>query len=101
MFNERKLDSIERDPDQYFKRFNSKNLNVVVVRNSIQARITQLESRKLKRFGKGETMCNRSLERAGLSIRVNLKSLKEQGIDQAPEENICQVKPVTLKNVLN
>ena len=53
MFNERKLDGIERDPDQYFKRFNSKTLNVVVVRNSIQARITQLESRKLKRFGKG------------------------------------------------
>ena len=25
MFNERKLDGIERDPDQYFKRFNSKN----------------------------------------------------------------------------
>ena len=89
MFNERKLDGIERDPDQYFKRFNSKNPE----RGGCQKlntgkRITQLESRKLKRFGKGETMCNRSLERAGLSIRVNLKSLKEQGIDQAPEKKI-------------
>ena len=46
-------------------------------------------------------MCNRSLERAGLSIRVNLKSLKEQGIDQAPERKYMPSEARDPENVLN
>ena len=57
MFNERKLDGIERDPINILSGLIVKILNVVVVRNSIQARITQSESRKLKRFGKDGKPC--------------------------------------------
>ena len=86
MFNERKLDGIERDPDQYFKRFNSKNPERGGCQKLNTGKDYAVRKQEIKEVReRWETMCNRSLERAGLSIRVNLKSLKEQGIDQAPE----------------
>ena len=86
MFNERKLDGIDRDPDQYFKRFNSKNPERGGCQKLNTGKDYAVRKQEIKEVReRWETMCNRSLERAGLSIRVNLKSLKEQGIDQAPE----------------
>jgi hypothetical protein len=58
MFNERKLDGIDiGTPINTLSGSIVKTPNVVAVRNSIQARITQSESRKLKRFEKDGKPC--------------------------------------------
>jgi hypothetical protein len=86
MFNERKLDGIDRDPDQYFKRFNSKNPERGGCQKLNTGKDYAVRKQEIKEVReRWETMCNRSLERAGLNTRVNMKSLKDQGIDQAPE----------------
>lgn len=86
MFNERRRDGIARDPDQYFKRYNSKNperggaqkLNTGKDHATRKQEILEIRNR-------WENLCNHHLERAGQSIRVNLKSLKDQGISRPPE----------------
>ena len=45
MFNERLQDGIERDPEQYFKRYNSKNPERGGAKKTIQARVTRNENR--------------------------------------------------------
>ena len=45
MFNERLQDGIERDPEQYFKRYNSKNPERGGAKKIIQARVTRNENR--------------------------------------------------------
>ena len=52
MFNERLQDGIERDPEQYFKRYNSKILNVAELKRTIQARVTRNEKLILKTYAK-------------------------------------------------
>jgi hypothetical protein len=52
MFNERLQDGIERDPEQYFKRYNSKILNVAELKKTIQARVTRNEKPILKTYAK-------------------------------------------------
>ena len=45
MFNERLQDGIERDPEQYFKRYNSKNPERGGAKKTIQVRVTRNENR--------------------------------------------------------
>lgn len=86
MFNERKLDGIERDPDQYFKRFNNKNPERGGAQklNTGKDYTTRREEIKATRE-RWESVCNTHLESAGVKARISLKSLKDQGIDRIPE----------------
>ncbi|MDE1496958.1 MobA/MobL family protein [Xenorhabdus bovienii] len=89
MFSERLNDGIARDPDQYFKRANSKN--------------PERGGAKKVRFGETPTerkahltaqrerwaeLQNRHLERGQHTVRVDARSLKEQGIERPPERHL-------------
>ena len=52
MFNERLQDGIERDPEQYFKRYNSKNPERGGAKKTIQVRVTRNEKPILKTYAK-------------------------------------------------
>lgn len=91
MFSERQRDGIERDPDQYFKRFNSKapekggarkgygpNAGQTLTRSERAADLKELR-------GRWEVMANQHLERAGIEARIDMRSHADRGLDYAPE----------------
>jgi hypothetical protein len=92
MFSERRQDGIERDPGQFFKRWNAKNperggahkrFGEVDGPNRSQAqRAADLRAVR-DRWG---DLVNSHLERAGLNERIDMRSYAERGIDQAPEQ---------------
>src|SRR5690606_30374922 len=85
MFSERTIDDVERDPNQYFKRYNSKNPEKGGAKkaNTPKKSVERKEELKAMR-DRWEKTCNAHLERAGCSERISMKSLKEQGIDREP-----------------
>ena len=92
MFSERRQDGIERDPDQFFKRWNAKapekggahkRFGEVDGPNRSQAQ-RAADLRALR--GRWGEMVNSHLERAGVGERIDMRSLKAQGIDRAPEK---------------
>ena len=91
MFSERQRDGIERDPDQYFKRYNGKapekggarkgygpNAGQTLTRSERAADLKELR-------GRWEEMANQHLERAGIEARIDMRSYAERGLDYAPE----------------
>jgi len=84
MFSERKLDGIERGPEQYFKRANTKNpergghlkTDWFTGRGGPEA-IEVLRARWAE-------VQNIEFERLGLDVRVDHRSLKAQGIEREP-----------------
>lgn len=91
MFSERQRDGIERDPEQYFKRYNSKNPerggakkgygpNAGQTLTKIE-RVAELKALR----GRWERMCNDHLASAGNDARIDMRSYREQGRDIAPE----------------
>ena len=52
MFNERLQDGIERDPEQYFKRYNSKNSERGGAKKTIPVRVTRKKKPILKTYAK-------------------------------------------------
>lgn len=85
MFSERTIDGIERDPDQYFKRYNPKNpakggakkANTGLAHAERKADLIEQRER-------WEKLCNAHLAQAGSAARISMKSLAEQGIDREP-----------------
>lgn len=85
MFSERLIDGIERDPDQYFKRHNSKNPEKGGAKKANTPKKSVDRKAELKAMrDRWEKTCNAHLERAGRYERISMKSLKEQGIDREP-----------------
>ncbi len=91
MFSERQRDGIERDPEQYFKRYNSKNPEKGGARKgygpSAGQTLTKAErAAELKELrGRWEAMCNAHLERAGVEQRIDMRSHAERGTGLEPE----------------
>ena len=91
MFSERQIDGIERDPDQYFKRYNAKAPEKGGARKGFGPgdgqTLTKTErADNLKELrGRWELMCNEHLERAGHSQRIDMRSYAERGLPIAPE----------------
>lgn len=82
MFCERELDGIERAPDQYFKRYNSKNPE----RGGAKKANTGMKPADrrtdlLAQRGRWEDTCNKHLELANSKARINMKSYKSAGIN--------------------
>lgn len=85
MFSERLIDNIERDPDQYFKRHNSKNPEKGGAKKANTPKMSADRKAELKAMrDRWEKTCNSHLEKAGRYERISMKSLKEQGIDREP-----------------
>jgi len=91
MFSERQLDGVERDPDQYFKRYNSKTPDRGGARKGYGANAGQTLSKaervdELKALRtRWEAKCNDHMERAGRAQRIDMRSYAEQGRADEPE----------------
>lgn len=94
MFSERLIDDIERDPDQYFKRYNSKNPEKGGAKKANTPKKSADRKAELKAMReRWENTCNTHLERAGHHERISMKSLKEQGIKREPVNySMAQIK---------
>ena len=99
MFSERTIDGVERDPDQYFKRYNSKNPEKGGAKkaNTPKKSVERKEELKAMR-DRWEKICNAHLERGFYSERISMKSLKEQGIQREPLNlTMAQLKQPEIK----
>ena len=91
MFSERQRDGIERDPEQYFKRYNAKAPEKGGARKgygpsagqTLSAAERAAELKELR--GRWQDMANRHLERAGLAERIDMRSHAERGTGLEPE----------------
>jgi hypothetical protein len=87
MYSERTLDGIARDPDQFFKRANSKNPE----RGGCKKDSAGTKERLLATRELWADVQNKHLEKAGVDARVSHLSLKAQGIDRTPEIHLGPV----------
>ena len=91
MFSERQCDGIDRDPDQYFKRYNAKAPEKGGARKgygpSAGKTLTAAErAAELKALReRWEVLCNEHLKMAGHGQRIDMRSYAERGIKLAPE----------------
>ena len=85
MFSERTRDSIDRDPDQYFKRYNSKNPEKGGAKKA-NTGLSHADRKAdlLAQRERWEQTCNKHLELAGSRKRISMKLLKAQGINRKP-----------------
>jgi hypothetical protein len=84
MYSERTRDSIERDPDQYFKRYNAK----APERGGCRKDSAGTEERLQATRERWSSVQNTHLEHHHHAVRVDHRSLKEQGIDRVPEKHL-------------
>lgn len=101
MFSERLIDGIERDPDQYFKRFNAKKPESGGAKKANTPKFESERKLELKdQRDRWEKLCNSHLELAGSDARISMKSLKEQGIDREPINlSMQQIKRADVKEI--
>ena len=104
MFSERKLDGVERDPEQFFKRYNAKNPEKGGAKkdNTGKDRATRKEELKAQRTRWGDKV-NVHLLWAGESARVDMRSYKDRGLDIQPEPKMSPAQwrnPVKRAEVL-
>lgn len=91
MFSERQCDGIDRDPDQYFKRYNAKAPEKGGARKgygpSAGKTLTAAErAAELKALReRWQVLCNEHLEMAGHGQRIDMRSNAERGINLVPE----------------
>jgi hypothetical protein len=81
MYSERTIDGIDRDPEQYFKRYNAKNPEKGGCRKDSAGTEERLQETR-ERWAKVQ---NLHLEQHGHEARVDHRSLKDQGIERTPE----------------
>ena len=84
MYSERTLDGIERDPAQYFKRYNAKHPELGGCRKDSAG----TEERLLETRQRWAEVQNAHLQQYGHAARVDHRSLTDQGIDRAPEQHL-------------
>jgi hypothetical protein len=84
MYSERKRDGIERDPDQYFKRYNGK----APERGGCQKDSAGTRERLEQTRELWAKVQNSHLERHGHQARVDHRSLAARGIEREPEKHI-------------
>lgn len=89
MYSERLQDGIERSPDQFFKRYNSKNPERGGCQKSNFAKTAEQRKTELvelrERFA---DLQNVYLEEYGHTDRVDHRSLADQGIERSPEKHL-------------
>jgi hypothetical protein len=94
MFSERRVDGIERGPDEYFKRANSKAPERGGAKKGYGPRAGEKLSREeraehLKELrSRWEEMANNHLARAGREERIDMRSYADRGLDIAPASRL-------------
>lgn len=89
MYSERRLDGIERDPDQFFKRYNAKNPEKGGAQKASGGKARgELKQELLQLRERWADVQNIHLQLNGHDVRVDHRSLKDQGIDRAPEKHL-------------
>ncbi|WP_241569615.1 MobA/MobL family protein [Rosenbergiella collisarenosi] len=94
MFSERRCDSVARDPEQYFKRYNSKapenggakkgyGAFAGQTRTAVERRQELVDLRE-----RWAVMCNSHLEKAEQPARIDMRSYADQGVDSVPERKM-------------
>jgi hypothetical protein len=104
MYSERITDGIERDPEQYFKRYNAKNPDKGGAKKFSGGKSkNELKAELLEQRERWANLQNYHLEKNGHNERVDHRSLKDQGItDREPEKHLngAGVRNTTAKNNL-
>ena len=90
MYSERLRDGIERDPEQYFKRYNAKNPERGGNKKASGGKLEKDRKEELVQLReRWATLQNTHLEKHGHENRVDSRSLKDQGItDRDPEKHL-------------
>jgi hypothetical protein len=89
MYSERRMDGIERDPAQLFKRYNAKSPERGGAQKMSGGKMqSEMKEDLLLTRQRWADIQNTHLERHGHTARVDHRSLKEQGIDRAPEKHL-------------
>ena len=92
MYSERTRDGIERDPEQYFKRYNSKNPERGGCKKSNTEKNSVERKAELVALRERWADCtNKHLERHHHAVRVDHRSLREQGAEHTPERHFGPV----------
>ena len=84
MYSERTVDGIDRDPEQYFKRYNGQHSELGGCRKDSAG----TEERLLETRQRWAEAQNAHLQQHGHAARVDHRSLADQGIDRAPEQHL-------------
>ena len=90
MFSERLLDGIERDPNQFFKRYNSKNPDKGGAKKDNTGLMDSVRKTLIKeQRNRWEQLCNKHLAKAYEFIpepppEINMRNWKEKGLNQKP-----------------
>ena len=103
MFNERLQDGIERDPDQYFKRYNPKNPERGGAKKDNTGKSYSERKADIKDLRqRWSEFCNSHLERNGIDSRIDMRSYKDQGIEKEPEKKLLpsQAKDPMIREAL-
>ena len=103
MYSERIRDGIDRDPEQYFKRYNAKNLDKGGAKKFSGGKsANELKAELLAQRERWAILQNAHLEKHGHTERVDHRSLKDQGIEQLPEKHLggAGVRNTSKKNKL-
>ncbi|MDD1607531.1 MAG: MobA/MobL family protein, partial [Methylococcaceae bacterium] len=104
MYSERMRDGIERDPEQYFKRYNAKNPEKGGAKKFSGGKsANELKAELLEQRERWATLQNSHLEKHGHNERVDHRSLKDQGINERePEKHLggAGVRNTTVKKNL-
>jgi hypothetical protein len=89
MYSERIIDGIERNPEQYFKRYNAKNREKGgAKKHSGGKRADELKAELIATRERWATIQNQHLKKHGHSDQVTHLSLEDQGINRTPEKHI-------------
>ena len=90
MFSERLLDGIERDPDQFFKRFNSKDPSKGGAKKDNTGLMDSVRKTLIKeQRNRWEVLCNEHLAKAYEYVpepppEINMRNWLEKGLNQKP-----------------
>ncbi|MBE9044330.1 MobA/MobL family protein [Pleurocapsales cyanobacterium LEGE 10410] len=87
MFSERAFDGVERPPETFFSRANKKHPEKG---GAAKDRDWSKRTKVAELRQSWQLLTNEALERAGKRERVDLRSLKAQGIDRPPEPKLGQ-----------
>lgn len=100
MYCERENDGIERDPEQYFKRYNAKAPERGGCRKIGSGKKPAERAAELVELReRWATLQNEHLQRAGHDVQVDHRSLKDQDIDREPERHLGPKRARNPQNV--
>jgi len=89
MFSDRIRDGIQRDPDEYFRRFNRDKPELGGCQKAYSGLTMEARKATLVQLRENwQAMCNKHLELAQRPERIDMRSYAAQGLDRTPERKM-------------